>query len=279
MGTQFWWFYDVLTVTIAGGLLYAAVAKGFNKIVFSLIGCILAFVVGFFGSGYLSAPAYEMLYREKIESSFQITCEELDLYDAAAQNLRQSGVEGIPEESDNAFVQEAVQKYCETGEMPAWLPYAAGEVLDTQVINKITPSPETPLRDAFTADETLLHRVVSAYNAGDLQQMARELEASYMRPAYLKTVRLGVFLLLEAVVLIIVGIIAAMAGNPEELMHLRRLNRPLAVVGGMVEAACVLLSVAVAVKLVVTLTEGMMLLFNEQTVERTKIFRYIYELM
>ena len=38
MGTQFWWFYDVLAVSISVGVLYVAVQKGINKTMFPLIG-------------------------------------------------------------------------------------------------------------------------------------------------------------------------------------------------------------------------------------------------
>ena len=37
MGTQFWWFYDVLIIAVAAGLLYNAAAKGLNKMIFPLV--------------------------------------------------------------------------------------------------------------------------------------------------------------------------------------------------------------------------------------------------
>jgi hypothetical protein len=103
------------------------------------------------------------------------------------------------------------------------------------------------------------------------------LEENYLHPAYQPLVRMGVFLLLETVVLIIFGIISSMAGNLEEQMHIRRGNHLLAIPVGLVEAACVLIMLTVAVKLLICLTDSQMILFNEATVERSKLFRLLYD--
>lgn len=279
MGTQFWWFYDVLTVTIAAGLLYAAVAKGFNKLVFRLIGVVLSFVIGFFGSQYLASPVYRTIYQEKVTATFQTDCEVLELYESTAQFVQQNGASDAPENANSALIADTAQEICAGSEAPAWFTEAVTAAVSGAVDGRIAPKPSHSLHEVLSADTEALCRILTAYDEGNPAAMAACLEEVYIRPDYTEMVRMGLFLILEAVVLIIVAILSGMAGNHEELMHIRKLNRPLAVFEGLLETAWALFTVVLAVKLIVAGTDNMMLLFNEETIAKTQIFKYIYQII
>ena len=108
-----------------------------------------------------------------------------------------------------------------------------------------------------------------------LRQMVEE---DLYRPSYLRLVRMALFLLIELLMLVIYGVIASVGGNFEEQMHVRRGNHLLAVPAGLIEAACLLLIFTVAVRLVVMLTDNEMLLFNQETIDHTIFFRYLYRI-
>ena len=79
------------------------------------------------------------------------------------------------------------------------------------------------------------------------------------------------------VIVIIISVIANMASSLEEMMHIRRCNRLLGFAAGLLEAACAVLTMTVAVKLLVDGTSGQMLLFNEPTIEATQLFKWLYQ--
>ena len=58
---------------------------------------------------------------------------------------------------------------------------------------------------------------------------------------------------------------------------MRRGNHILAFPIGLVQAAAVLIAVTVAVRLIVLGTGNMMILFNQETIDKTMLFHYLYE--
>lgn len=270
MGTQFWWFYDVLILAIAAVLFYHAVSKGFNKMVFHLVGCILAFVIGIFGSGFLAEPVYNMLFRDAITAEVQVVFEETDLYEEMASYAREQYPESEFADADREMMmqyEEGTPIYTE----------ASAAVLEPLLVQKITPHPQRSLHDFFISEKVYFTEMLAAEADDNPAEAAAQLEKGYFRPFYVALMQMGLFLLLEIVVVIIVGIISGMAGSLEELMHIRKCNRLLAVPVALIEIFIVEISVTVAVKLIAVATNNMMLLFNQETINETMLFKFIFE--
>lgn len=272
MGTQFWWFYDVLTLTIAAGLLYHAAAKGFNKLIFRFVGAVLAFLAGFFGSGWLAEPTYSALFYENTISVIGTEYESPEMLPTILTQAQSLYPEETAELTEEALG-ETIAQVKAGGEIPSWLPEAIGAAADHALESKLSLTPDQDLQTLFAENPQLLQEIMAA------EAPAEMLEQTHYRPFYLDVIRMALFLLLEAVVLIITGIIAAMIGDPEQLMHIRRCNKLLAVPAGLIQVFCVLVTFTVAVKLIVIATDDMMLLFNQATIEETKLFKLLYEMI
>ena len=89
-------------------------------------------------------------------------------------------------------------------------------------------------------------------------------------------VSLLLFLIIELVMLIICCIIASMTGNLDQSMHVRKGDHLLAVPVALVELIVLLFVLCVVVRLIAQFTDNEMLLFNEQTVRETMVFKYLY---
>lgn len=275
MGTQFWWFYDVLTVSITVGILYAAVQKGFNKTVFPLIGFLAAMAVGIYGSAFLKEKVYDSLFREKITATILsvLDNEEWDVLDATAEALSLSG-----EETDAETLHSLYEKAASGGEaLPEWLTQGVCNTTEAAISVRQHSHAEHPLRETLSQAEVMTF--LQTLYSGQPQIAAQQLEEVYYRVSYLELVRMAVFLLIELAMLIIYGIIATIGGDLDEQMHVRKGNHLLAFPAGVLEAACLLLIFTVAVQFVVRTTDGEMLLFNTETIGQTKLFRYLYQLI
>jgi hypothetical protein len=277
MGTQFWWFYDVLILSIACGMIYAAAAKGFNRTLLRMVGFLAALAVGITASKPLSGYVYNMLCHESVTQTLTEVCEELPLYENAAQLINRGSIEDAPDEADSVQLEKTGEAAGEGEETEAWFVVSVGTVVQQAVTVRLSPHTNRELSEVFLQNPDVLQAFLSNWTQEDYQGAASVLEENYLHPAYQPLVRMGVFLLLETVVLIIFGIISSMAGNLEEQMHIRRGNHLLAIPVGLVEAACVLIMLTVAVKLLICLTDSQMILFNEATVERSKLFRLLYD--
>ncbi len=274
MGTQFWWFYDVLTLTIAVGIVYLAVAKGFNKMIFQLIGTILAFVVGIFGSNALAPFAYERIYQDNIINNVQQVLEEQSVYDTMAQRARQTDV-AFPGDDDST----ALQSMNAQETVPEWYIAALGDAVQLLLDPVLSPQNDLTIAQVFAENEALQQEFRSSLNEESKLAAAVALEREYYRAGYEQLVRMALFLILELVVVVIVSVIANMTSSLEEIMHIRRCNRLLGFVVGVLEAASALLTLVVAVKLLVDGTSGQMLLFNEPTIEASRLFQLLYEIL
>ncbi|MBQ8928026.1 MAG: hypothetical protein IJ055_07110 [Oscillospiraceae bacterium] len=273
MGAQFWWFYDVLTLSIAACALYAAVSKGFNRMIFRLIGAAAALLIGVYGSALLQGWGYDTLFRDKIVASAQQVLAETD--PAAAVYEHSQVIEGgemkDEEEAGERLAQAADGTFDEV------VCACVGSALQVRLTALQAPH-ERPLPELLGEHPETYRSLVEAWLSGDDPTGAALIEELYYRTSYTRLVRLGLFLLLECVLLIIVGIIAAMAGNLEEQMHIRRMDRPLGAFAGLVETAFILATVSVALRMLIMLTDNEMLLFNEETIGATRLFHWIYDL-
>lgn len=282
MGTQFWWFYDAVILCIAGTSLYSAISRGFNKIVFSLIGFLAAVGIGIGVSAILSGSVYEMLYHEKITSTAQTLLSEWDMYSGLSDAYREfpqeneEMAEDCPEEMDAQQLQNEAVRIASGETAPEWFLLLTAQQTQKLLEAKLPAhSPET-LAQCFENDPPRFEEFLNSMNTGNPEDAAGVLEALWYRPSYERMVRMALFLLLELAVMIVAGIISAAAGNLEELMHIRKFNRLLAVPVGLVKGAVWLLTFCVMVKLLICISDGQMLLFNEETIAETMLFHYIY---
>lgn len=281
MGTQFWWFYDVLAVSMTVIIGYAVIAKGFNKVVFQLAAFVLSVAVGIAGANFIAPRVYDELFREKIGNSILsiLDDEEFDIYEQVSESLALSAAEGEETPTADALRKTYLAALRSDSVMPEdWYFEAFGNVLGTRLnsVQKMHPIHQEQ-RFCDLLDQGGWLDLLSAFEADSHPEAAKEqLEAACYRENYTQLVRLSLFLIIELVMLIISCIIASMTDHLEESMHLRRGNHLLAVPVALVEAASLLLVLCVTVRLIVQLTDSEMLLFNQPSVNATFLFKYIY---
>ena len=231
--------------------------------------------VGIYGSAFLKDTVYDALFREKITDTILsvIDDEEWDVLDATAEALSLSG-----EETDAETLHSLYEEAVSGGEaLPEWLIQGVCNTTEAAISVRQHSHAEKPLSETLSQAEVMTF--LQHLYADQPQEAAQQLEEAYYRVSYLALVRMAVFLLIELAMLIIYGIIATIGGNLDEQMHIRKGNHLLGFPAGILEAACLLLIFAVAVQFVVRMTDGEMLLFNTETIEQTKLFRYLYQLI
>ena len=287
MGTQFWWFYDVLAVTMMLGIGYAVISKGFNKVIFQLAAFILSILVGILGADLIAPKVYQEMFQEKILTSVQSSLEDenFDIYQRVAESMAMSAPkeEKVPDA-------EALHKKLlgvrnqETPSFEDWYLEAFGNVIEqrvndvqklhyvhsgqTTLSERIQTEPSSGLRDLLLCFEEDSDR--------DLATSIRTVIEPVYQINYTQLVRLSLFLVIELVMLIICCIIASMTNNLEQSMHLRRGDHILALPVALVEMAVLLFILCVTIRLIAQITDNQMLLFNEETIQETLLFRHIY---
>jgi len=75
MGTEFWWFYDVMTVAIVVGIVYKCTRKGFMSSIAGFIGTAVSFIAALLISGSLAGTVYDNFVYEGIAEKINFTSE------------------------------------------------------------------------------------------------------------------------------------------------------------------------------------------------------------
>lgn len=280
MGTQFWWFYDVLVVSVVGGILYASAVRGFTKGIFRLAGCVLAIVVGFFGSNALKDTVYESLFRQKITDSVSqvLEDEDWDVFERASEVLAISGEEETTPDAEEFRLVHQDVKDGTLEAYPDWFTSSVCGVTEFAASSVQKTHAEQNLAEVYAGDTQGMCALTELLLGRNGQEASAVLEETFYRPSYGELVRTALFALIGLVVMIVCGIVSSVAGSLEEQMHIRRGDHALGLLAGVAEAAAVLLMLTAAVRLVAALTDGEMLLFNTETIYGTKLFRYLYDL-
>lgn len=75
MGTQFGWFYDVMTVAVVIGVIYKCARKGFMSSLAGFIGTVLSFVLALCLSGMLAEYVYDSVVYDGVAEKINYTAE------------------------------------------------------------------------------------------------------------------------------------------------------------------------------------------------------------
>jgi len=86
MGTEFWWFYDILAVAITVGVVYKCTRKGFMSSIAGFIGTVVAFAGAILISASLAEYVYDNFIYGGIAEKIVIVSEETDSSMKAAFN-------------------------------------------------------------------------------------------------------------------------------------------------------------------------------------------------
>ena len=287
MGTQFWWFYDILAVTMVVGIGSAVISKGFNKVIFQLAAFLIAILVGILGANLIAPKVYEEMFYEKIIASVQNTLSEetFNIYQRVAESMAMSA----PKEEKTPDAEELHKKLIavrnqEKPNLEDWYLEAFSNVIEQRVndVQKLHYMNQEQIRLAEyirTQPPKALRDLLLCFEEESGQDLAEEIrftiEPVYKRN-YTQLVRLSLFLMIELVILIICCIISTISNNLEQSMHVRKGDHVLAVPVALVEIAVLLFVLCVTVRLIAQITDNQMLLFNEQTIQETFLFKYVY---
>lgn len=82
MGTEFFWFYDVILIAILIGMVFLGVKRGFVRMLLSLVSVVIAFIASLIISDSVSSWVYESFVEQNLKTSITDT-----INDAIGENV------------------------------------------------------------------------------------------------------------------------------------------------------------------------------------------------
>lgn len=331
MGTQFFWFYDVLLFAIVLGFIVACAKKGFISVAFGVISGLIAIILAYAISAPIADAVYDSMFEPKISgeinnsvsntvsnvfplntsnikydeivvngqslnSMIKTESKGLVSYDLTSVDLSKTGITkeqlfslGMSQDTnikninagtltlskdeadENKLGQWVFAKVISSNITTSWLQNLYNDI--TGIINNIVPgfitqsSPEGA--DALT-------KIIKSMTEAGTADLGAALSKNVIKPIMNVPIRALIILILFAILSIVFSFLAKAFRNVNKLPLIGPVNTVLGAVFGFVQAVIVIMLICVILQLTVSLTGNTIIFMNTQTIDKSIVFRYIY---
>lgn len=291
MGTNFWWIYDLICIAVIVLCVYGGAKKGFSKIIIMVIGCVVSIFLAFTVSKHSSQFIYDKFIKE---SSIKAVSEMIEEYSPAA-----SVKEVIESQDYGAVVEESKIKSILASEdsverLYEYANQAAGSVVDThenfvttlttgftelfarQLGVKLPPYVTHELTDRISGNQELFVETTEMLMKSP-DKVPEYIEENFIRKPALKLIKAFVFIICYFIFMTIIRVVINRTFKFGLLNGFDRLDKAFGGILGLIQAAVVLVVLAVAVKILIHIAESSGSFISYETVEKTKLFRLIFD--
>lgn len=297
MGSQFWWFYDILAVALALFIIYLNAKRGFKKNFLVIIGYVLSAVVASVTSAMLAEPVYTGLIRE---SNLYALDQVLSDYDGTAviQNALDKQEYGAkfdekkidiylsPAKAD--FEDELYRYVNQTCDYTVTTPTEFRNILRGAFIESFGSlmAKQMPLyarlslEDKLADNDTLYVETMQHIygETGSVRQITAYLEDTYVKDDCIRIINSFLFV---AIFCCLMSLIAVLAKKLESRIYFNIypvVDHTAGGLLGILEALMLLCLLCVFLRLLFVTASDTMLVLNEETILKSRLFRYIYQL-
>ena len=297
MGSQFWWFYDILAVALTLFIIYLNAKRGFKKNFLIIIGYVLSVVVTSVTSAMLAEPVYTGLIRESNLYAFD---QVLSDYDGTAviQNALDEQEYGArfdekkidiylsPAQAD--FEDELYRYVNQTCDYTVTTPTEFRNILRGAFIESFGSlmAKQMPLyarlslEDKLADNDTLYVETMQHIygETGSMRQITAYLEDTYVKDDCIRIINSFLFV---AIFCCLMSLIAVLAKKLEPRIYFNIYPVVDHIAGGLLgilEALMLLCLLCIFLRLLFVTASDTMLVLNEETILKSRLFRYIYQL-
>ncbi|WP_415934490.1 CvpA family protein [Ruminococcus champanellensis] len=297
MGSQFWWFYDILAVALTLFIIYLNAKRGFKKNFLIIIGYVLSVVVTSVTSAMLAEPVYTGLIRESNLYAFD---QVLSDYDGTAviQNALDKQEYGAkfdekkidiylsPAKAD--FEDELYRYVNQTCDYTVTTPTEFRNILRGAFIESFGSlmAKQMPLyarlslEDKLADNDTLYVETMQHIygETGSMRQITAYLEDTYVKDDCIRIINSFLFV---AIFCCLMSLIAVLAKKLESRIYFNIYPVVDHIAGGLLgilEALMLLCLLCIFLRLLFVTASDTMLVLNEETILKSRLFRYIYQL-
>jgi uncharacterized membrane protein required for colicin V production len=267
MGTQFWWFYDAAAAAVILICIYSCGKKGFSKLIALVIGYVLCIAAAF----AISDKAAEYIYGNYVKQRDIAAIEQLlDENKLSTENiLAEMGI-------DNLYDNDAAEILMQDSEAKDNALETADRLFSENLPLYI-PDSFSEISDQLSSGE--IENILNLISGNDNLKVAEYIEENYTGAVARNIIKLICFIISLAVLIIIMKILVNSFGSNKSGNSAGSvLNHTLGGTFGAVEGVFAVFILASAVRVLIAVGNDEMMFFNSSVVEKTYIFRYIYNL-
>ena len=296
MGVQLWWFYDVLAVAVLLICIYLSGKKGVFKSVITSVGCVVGAVIAVSVSGAVSDSLYKTAVRDGNISKLEKTLIDTDISSYMGNALEGMGYNVVvsTKKLDEIFdsdkdIDEQLYRYMnningkvvddeENFQKNLLECYATvmRKLISDDVSRYAVETASAKITDGKADFGSLVRQIKDSDKRKDT---ARIISDDYIADAYKNVIRLVVIVVLSVIIFIITVLtVRAVTAGQTETENSKGSNI-LGGIFGIITGAVILFVISVLLRLYCVTGDNETLFFNNEAVEKTYIFRYVYDFL
>ncbi|MBQ6042054.1 MAG: CvpA family protein [Oscillospiraceae bacterium] len=293
----FGWIFDILVIVIIGYVLFSNAKRGVCKVLIFGIGYIVAALIASFVSFGVSDALYEAVARESNISAVETANSHTDFVHAfsTAIEREQYGFElkeaeirecltakddkPFDERIYNYIVRKAGAEGISRNDVTAVLQEAFISAYGKQLYERLPEYVRMDFTDAAKKDPQLMRDMIHTYYDESMtsEEKAEKVEDLFSKEPTKEVLQIFLFLIMFSILMVIAAVIGTVMQN-KMFFNIRTFtDHALGGVIGLIEAAVMVILIAMIVRLIVMLGGGNFLCFNDEDIRDTWIFRYFYD--
>lgn len=335
MGSEFFWFLDLMLIALFAAYIFKGLKKGAVAVLISMCSTIVAFIIGFVGSGVIADAVYNNMIEKQLSSYIDEQINEITdfniisglenvnmdktivkekyLYeikpdfsagkfvlDLSAADFSKTGLPetdmtifGIPLDYDYSLVQIgniAIEKseYNKYGLNNIVLAHAISANISNSAFKKTLVNIGNKISEIVPVgfekygeqieDESrgkiyeLILSIISTQNNNYGSRITNDI----ISPIILTPLKIILFIALFGLVKFILNLIAKTTQVINRIPVLSSVNQFLGVIFSAIEASILIIIICIILKFIISFFDNSLLFLNDETIERTVLFKYIY---
>ncbi len=292
MGTQFALIYDVIIIAVIAGMTFAGAKKGFASVIVGFV----AIFVAFFCAMTFSEPITDAVYRSAVEQPLESAVDEqLDAvmggatlsgmshmdYNMVIISGQHASVYPIDYAGTSKTVIEqhglgklAVAQYLAVSAQSS--EFFAGFLDYTKKIGNAVPSVFGGISDSIEGGSISVIRNIVIKMVDGSASVKEAVINGIIEPYFKMAANTVIFILIFLLVSVLLGVLAAALKAVNKIPVLGGFNAFVGGIAGLLEGLITVFLICIGVRLLVSLSGGNIMFFNEMTINSTFLFGIFY---
>ncbi len=294
MGEKFAWFFDIALIGVLLICIYNAGKKGFVKSIILLIGYVVSMVGGFLITSALSPIVYEKFVQSRVEKAVEKKIDNIDIRSEIKSAFKTQNINvTISDDEIQALIEkdgDLAKNFADFAKQKdPTLPdsslesnfnnvFSKNVVLDS-IKDKVPDSVYNEVKKYLDNSKNSINNIIKALNNPSKEEGAKELTAIVVEPFVLMIIKIIVFIIAFSLLMFIVRLVSTILSKSLNMVPLvGPLNTFLGGALGFAQGAIIIIVAVLIIKLLVSLTNNQILVFNTPTIEETYIFKHVYDI-
>lgn len=294
MGEKFALFFDIILIAVLVLFIYNGAKKGFVKTVLVIIGYFVALLGGLVVSNILSPGIYDAFVRNKAEKVVEENIDNINIKSQIKASIKEQNIGiDITDEEISVIIDKGgdfAKNFSEYAKSKG--SQLSDSTLESKFNNVFTKNtvlksikdkiPEnlySEVEKYLNNSKTSISDVITALNNPSKEEGAKELTELVVKPFAIKVIKIIIFIITFILLMFVVKFLSSVITKTFKLVPLvGPLNTFLGGLLGFIQGAIIVFITALIIKVLISLTNNEIMLFNTPTIEETYIFKYIYNI-